>query len=95
MARLIPGVLGDERSHVDDSFSCGNRHLEGAQYTRPREYRGLRVPEILLSGDHAAIAEWRRQQSLLHTQRRRADLLPPSDAPPGNTNPPHSKGPKP
>ncbi|MFO0869307.1 MAG: tRNA (guanosine(37)-N1)-methyltransferase TrmD [Pirellulales bacterium] len=75
LLRLVPGVLGDEDSSVHDSFSSGNRWLEGAQYTRPREYRGLRVPEILMSGDHAAIARWRSEQSYLKTRRRRADLL--------------------
>lgn len=73
--RLIPEVLGDEQSHVDDSFSSGNRWLEGAQYTRPREFRGHAVPDVLLSGDHAAIARWRREQSYQRTQQRRADLL--------------------
>lgn len=73
--RLVPGVLGDEQSPVDDSFSSGNRLLECAQYTRPREYRGLSVPEILLSGDHEAIARWRKEQSYQRTQQRRADLL--------------------
>lgn len=77
LVRLVPGVLGDERSHQDDSFSSGNRLLEGAQYTRPREYRGLQVPEILLSGDHGRIAEWRQQQRLDQTRQRRADLLTP------------------
>ncbi|MEQ8786671.1 MAG: tRNA (guanosine(37)-N1)-methyltransferase TrmD [Pirellulaceae bacterium] len=75
VARLVPGVLGDEQSNVDDSFSAGNRLLEGAQYTRPREYRGRSVPEVLLSGDHQRIAQWRREQSLLRTKQRRADLM--------------------
>jgi tRNA (guanine37-N1)-methyltransferase len=75
VARLIPGVLGDEQSNVDDSFSAGNRLLECAQYTRPREYRGHAVPEVLLSGDHGRIAAWRREQSLQRTRQRRADLL--------------------
>jgi tRNA (guanine37-N1)-methyltransferase len=74
--RLIPGVLGDEESSVNDSFSPGNRLLEFAQYTRPREYRGHRVPEVLLSGNHEEIARWRREQSYLRTRQRRADLLP-------------------
>ncbi len=78
--RLVPGVLGDEQSSVDDSFSQGNRWLEFAQYTRPREYRGHEVPEILLSGDHEAIARWRHEQSYERTRQRRADLL----------NPPHA-----
>ena len=77
--RLVPGVLGDEQSSVDDSFSTGNRLLEGAQYTRPREFRGRSVPEVLLSGDHGAIARWREQQSYERTQNRRADLLSEDD----------------
>jgi tRNA (guanine37-N1)-methyltransferase len=75
VVRLIPGVLGDERSNREDSFSTGNRILEGAQYTRPREYRGHTVPEILLSGDHERIARWRREQSYQRTKQRRGDLL--------------------
>ena len=75
VVRMVPGVLGDERSHQDDSFSSGNRLLEFAQYTRPREYRGWKVPEILLSGDHEKIAEWRKKQSIEQTRERRADLL--------------------
>lgn len=77
--RLIPGVLGDEQSSVDDSFSEGNRLLEFAQYTRPREFRGHSVPDILLSGDHQAIARWRQEQSYLKTRERRADLLSEGD----------------
>lgn len=73
--RLVPGVLGDEQSSQQDSFSQGNRHLEAAQYTRPREFRGHSVPEVLLSGDHQAIEQWRSQQSLARTKERRADLL--------------------
>ena len=73
--RLVPGVLGDMQSSVDDSFSQGNRLLEFAQYTRPREYRGYEVPAVLLSGNHQEIARWRREQSYLRTRRRRADLL--------------------
>lgn len=75
LVRLVPGVLGDERSHQDDSFSSGNRILEFPQYTRPRDYRGHQVPEILLSGDHGKIAEWRQRQSLQKTRKLRADLL--------------------
>ena len=75
VVRLVPGVLGDEESSHDDSFSTGNRLLEFPQYTRPREFRGLSVPEVLLSGDHGAVARWRRQQSLERTRVRRADLL--------------------
>ncbi len=78
--RLVPGVLGDEQSSRLDSFSAetcssGKRLLEHAQYTRPREYRGLTVPEVLMSGDHAAIAKWREADSLERTRERRADLL--------------------
>jgi len=75
--RLIPGVLGDERSGRDDSFANQQGWLEGAQYTRPREYRGHRVPDVLLSGDHGAVEQWRRQQSYQNTKRRRRDLLDP------------------
>jgi tRNA (guanine37-N1)-methyltransferase len=73
--RLIPGVLGDEESNQHDSFSSGNRLLEFAQYTRPREFRGRHVPEVLVSGNHEQIARWRREQSYLSTRQRRADLL--------------------
>lgn len=93
VVRLVPGVLGDEASSVDDSFSSGNRLLEYPQYTRPREYRGLEVPEVLLSGDHQAVDRWRKEQSYLRTVRRRADLLPPTapdNSPPAENNP---KGP--
>lgn len=72
--RLIPGVLGDETSARYDSFSTLGR-LEYPQYTRPREYRGMAVPDILLSGNHGAIAAWREQQSLERTRQRRGDLL--------------------
>ncbi len=75
VVRLIPGVLGDEHSSVEDSFSRGNRMLEHAQYTRPREYRGLEVPEVLLSGNHPEIAAWREQNRIEKTSQRRADLL--------------------
>jgi tRNA (guanine37-N1)-methyltransferase len=77
--RLVPGVLGDEDSGRYDSFSTGNRLLEFAQYTRPREYRGLKVPEILLTGDHQRIAKWREESSLERTKKQRPDLL--SDQP--------------
>ena len=75
LVRMVPGVLGDDRSNKDDSFSSGNRLLEGAQYTRPREYRGYEVPEVLLSGDHERIARWRKEQSYQTTKQRRSDLL--------------------
>ncbi len=69
VVRLIPGVLGDEASTVEESFENGL--LEYPQYTRPREFRGMEVPEVLLSGDHARIAAWRREQSLIRTEERR------------------------
>ena len=75
MIRLVPGVLGDEQSSQDDSFSTGNRLLEFPHYTRPREFRGHTVPEVLLSGDHGEIAQWRQEQSLQRTRERREDLL--------------------
>ena len=75
VVRLLPGVLGDEQSNIDDSFSRGNRILEFPQYTRPRKFRGHAVPDVLLSGDHGAIAKWRAEQSQLRTQERRSDLL--------------------
>ncbi|MDO5580283.1 MAG: tRNA (guanosine(37)-N1)-methyltransferase TrmD [Planctomycetia bacterium] len=73
--RLIPGVLGDEDSAKVDSFSEGNRLLEEEQYTRPREYRGLSVPEVLLSGNHQEVDKWRMQNRIERTQERRPDLL--------------------
>jgi tRNA (guanine37-N1)-methyltransferase len=73
--RLVPGVLGDAQSSQYDSFSTASRLLEFAQYTRPREFRGLQVPEVLLSGDHGEIARWREEDSRQRTQERRADLL--------------------
>jgi tRNA (guanine37-N1)-methyltransferase len=73
--RLVPGVLGDEQSPWEDSFSGEDRLLEGPQYTRPREYRGLSVPEVLLGGNHEEIARWRREESIQRTRERRADLL--------------------
>lgn len=72
-ARLVPGVLGNEESAGLESFESGL--LEYPQYTRPPEFRGMKVPEILLSGDHAKIARWRRQQALLRTKERRPDLF--------------------
>ncbi|HEV7868178.1 MAG TPA: tRNA (guanosine(37)-N1)-methyltransferase TrmD [Chthoniobacteraceae bacterium] len=75
VVRLIPGVLGDEKSAPDDSFSSGL--LEFPQYTRPVEFRGSRVPDVLLSGHHAEIAKWRRERALEKTRRVRPDLLPP------------------
>jgi tRNA (guanine37-N1)-methyltransferase len=71
--RLVPGVLGHADSAKDESFSNG--WLEYPQYTRPAEFRGMTVPETLLSGDHAAIAQWRAEQSRQRTRKRRPDLL--------------------
>jgi tRNA (guanine37-N1)-methyltransferase len=74
VARLIPGVLGNELSAQSESFA-GEGLLEGPQYTRPPEFRGLKVPDVLLSGDHGKIAQWRREQALARTKERRPDLL--------------------
>ena len=76
--RLIPGVLGNPRSHQEDSFSDGL--LEGPSYTRPEVWRDLAVPPVLLSGDHAKVEKWRREQSLERTRARRPDLLPGDDS---------------
>jgi tRNA (guanine37-N1)-methyltransferase len=73
VARLLPGVLGDEQSAVDDSFSAGL--LEAPQYTRPADFRGWKVPDVLLSGNHAEIAAWREAEALKRTQKNRPDLL--------------------
>ncbi len=73
VVRLLAGALGDEDSCKDDSFSAGL--LEYPQYTRPEVFRNMKVPDILLSGDHAKIAEWRRQQALERTKKWRPDLL--------------------
>ena len=73
VVRLLPGVLGDEQSAADDSFSGGL--LEGPQYTRPSEFRGWKVPDILLSGNHGEIAKWRKEQARQRTQKNRPDLL--------------------
>ena len=71
--RLLPGVLGDEQSALDDSFSA--KLLEAPQYTRPSEFREWKVPDILLSGNHAEIAAWRKEQGLKRTKENRPDLL--------------------
>ncbi|TYP77678.1 tRNA (guanosine(37)-N1)-methyltransferase TrmD [Paenibacillus methanolicus] len=73
VARLIPGVLGNETSAVTDSFSTGL--IEHPHYTRPAVFRGWEVPEVLMSGHHAKVEQWRRQQSLLRTLKRRPELL--------------------
>jgi tRNA (guanine37-N1)-methyltransferase len=77
IARLLPGVLGNEQSATDDSFAAGEMAglLEGPAYTKPQTWRGLEVPEVLRSGDHARIAAWRRDQAQQRTSERRPDLL--------------------
>ena len=80
MVRQLPGVLGSEDSAKDDSHTSGL--LEYPQYTRPRTYRGWEVPQVLLSGDHAQIAAWRREQSILRTLTRRPELLEKADLSP-------------
>jgi tRNA (guanine37-N1)-methyltransferase len=73
VARLVPGVLGNPESLDEESFADGL--LEYPHYTRPEEFRGMRVPEVLLSGDHQKIREWRKAEALKRTARRRPDLL--------------------
>jgi len=73
VTRLMPGALGDDESANDESFSHGL--LEYPQYTRPAEFRGMKVPDVLLSGNHAEIARWRAEQARLRTQERRPDLF--------------------
>ena len=75
VVRLIPGVLGHEQSAVDDSFSPATAGLEAPQYTRPADFRGWKVPDILLTGNHAEIAAWRKEQALKRTRRNRPDLV--------------------
>lgn len=79
MCRLLPGVLGNAESAKDDSFGAGTGPMsglvEGPAYTRPRQWRGLDVPPVLLSGDHGAVARWRRDQALMRTARNRPDLI--------------------
>jgi tRNA (guanine37-N1)-methyltransferase len=73
VARLLPGVLGDDASSADESFSHGL--LEYPQYTRPAEFRGMKVPEVLLNGNHAEIEKWRREQAQARTKEKRPDLM--------------------
>ena len=77
VVRLLPNVLGHERSATDDSFA--DDLLEGPQYTRPAEFRGWRVPDVLLSGNHAKIAAWRKEQAQRRTRESRPDLLGPNE----------------
>ena len=98
VSRLVPGVLGDEESARQDSFSNPGRLVEGPQYTRPREFRGMGVPEVLLSGDHGKIAKWRHEQALAATRRRDSgtEHRPASDPHTPSTSPtPPSKAPEP
>jgi tRNA (guanine37-N1)-methyltransferase len=83
VARLLPGVLGNAESVRDDSFAPGGMEglLEGPVYTRPPVWRGRAVPEVLLSGDHGAIARWRRERAVERTGERRPDLLDRSSPP--------------
>jgi tRNA (guanine37-N1)-methyltransferase len=78
VARLVPGVLGNEESSTEESFAEGL--LEYPQYTRPAEFRGWTVPDVLRSGDHGKIAHWRRDEAERRTRERRPDLLPPEDS---------------
>jgi tRNA (guanine37-N1)-methyltransferase len=75
IVRLLPGVLGHQQSAADDSFSPEGSGLEAPQYTRPAEFRGWKVPEVLLSGNHAEIEKWRKEQGLKRTKENRPDLL--------------------
>jgi tRNA (guanine37-N1)-methyltransferase len=73
VVRLLPGVLGDDESSHDESFSAGL--LEYPQYTRPAEFRGMKVPDVLVSGNHVGIEKWRREQAKMRTEKQRPDLL--------------------
>jgi len=77
IVRLLPGIMGNDISGNEESFEQGL--LEHPQYTRPREWEGLEIPAVLLSGDHAAIARWKREQSEILTRKRRPDLIRPKD----------------
>lgn len=80
VVRLLPGVLGDDRSSEEESFSGDGTRLESPHYTRPAAFAGLAVPEVLLSGNHGAIAKWREEKGLERTLANRPDLLGPADA---------------
>jgi tRNA (guanine37-N1)-methyltransferase len=75
VTRLLPGALGDDESSQDESFSPGRPGLEYPQYTRPADFRGMKVPDVLVSGHHAEIEKWRREQAKQRTQERRPDLM--------------------
>jgi tRNA (guanine37-N1)-methyltransferase len=75
VTRLLPGVLGDDASSTEESFSADGPGLEYPQYTRPAEFRGMKVPETLVSGNHAEIARWRAEQARQRTKARRPDLI--------------------
>jgi tRNA (guanine37-N1)-methyltransferase len=77
VTRLVPGVMGNAESAAEESFSGDGDLLEYPQYTRPADFRGWSVPEVLRSGDHAKVAAWRRAEALRRTRERRPDLLPP------------------
>ena len=87
VVRLLPGVLGDARSPTDESFSAATGLLEAPCYTRPPDFRGLKVPDILLSGNHAKIEAWKAAQSLLRTRALRPDLLPSLSSTPPQKSP--------
>ena len=87
VTRLLPGVLGDEQSHLEDTFSGAERRLKFPQYTRPPEYRGFRVPEVLLSGDHGRIAQWRESLSVQRTAERRVPRSNVEEAKPALSRP--------
>ena len=74
VSRFVPGFLGEEKSLTEESFM--DNFLDFPQYTRPAEFRGMKVPEVLLSGNHAAIAKWRREQQIAKTRKLRPDILP-------------------
>ena len=77
IVRLLPGIMGNDASGTEESFEHGR--LEHPQYTRPREWEGREIPPVLLSGDHAAIARWKQEQSEKLTRARRPDLIRPKD----------------
>lgn len=88
VTRLLPGALGHAGGAGDDSFSRRGAPLEGPQYTRPRVFRGMEVPEVLLSGNHEAIASWREEQARKRTEERRPELTEAADGDPNTSDPP-------